>query len=899
MIRAKGLFEKFNDSLEEEVDLGKDPSKENNLHLNDILPVLYKKNKEIHKLQQELSIEKDYSIEDIKQTNESLSPAEKAVELLLECTYNYLPYLHVAAKVTDAGDKLDKIILKEIKNVEKKFRQDNVKLKKWKNSYGLDRINPVRNRLNKELFNFNLLKNIYKEERKLPEKAIKSAEKRFEKYSKKLEKIKEIKLETKDIVNNYRKISTKNELKDFFKDFKKELDKDWFSKSLMKRSIKADYKENTVYLKELKKDMKYVLKNFNKRDNIIKIKSDLKSGKSDIDTYSSRISQINENNLKIKDLKTLKKIKNEIDAGKFNSINTIYLEDIIEQYRKRASSLLIKNSKYIRTEKEKLINQYEQIESKSRKAKDNLNDFKKYSSFIEDTNFELDSINDRFKAIGDAENSKKAVELRKDNKYELEEIKSSKKAIEDKIIELRNYSKAVLNSNNIKELKKLEYASFKDISFLEPEIEEYDKLWDKCNKKIKKFEENKKKIEKIKEKRLEYKLKSGEEKKKFIDNVVFPARDGNMYDVRNFIEPDDTVLKAVIQEKSLKGKTLDETAYNCMRFVQDNIEYSSDAHISWNQERWLTPAETLHRGSGDCEDGANLMISLMRNADIPAERVRNVCGLVETEKEEVGGHSWPIYNRETDNEWVNLDWCYYPSDKPISERLPADKRKEYKERWFSFNDEHSWKEDNLTLSKEYKDAKKDYEMEGKIKDLESEMKSNYTPNGEIKDKIKSIEQKLNSKVKEVKKEADFKIKKTEKEMKQKKEKIVNEYMEQTYPEFESPNSGKFLNPFLRKFKPSNQDYYMLGDILLGNYQKEWKGRITALNEEIEGLVSCRSTPSSDKDVNYLKAIGECIKSSLRDGELRDKVKNAPVFRRQIYQTLSNLDEFVRYPVLET
>ncbi len=176
------------------------------------------------------------------------------------------------------------------------------------------------------------------------------------------------------------------------------------------------------------------------------------------------------------------------------------------------------------------------------------------------------------------------------------------------------------------------------------------------------------------------------------DKVIYIAREGMRYDVRHFIYADDAMLQEVVESEFLEGDTYDETAYNCMCWVQDNISYSHDPQFTQKKEEWLFPTETLQTGQGDCEDGANLVISLMRNAGIPAYKVRNACGLVEARSrpDGVGGHSWPIYLRETDDEWVILDWCYRASKKPIEDRLPAHERSDYIEMEFTFNDRHSW-----------------------------------------------------------------------------------------------------------------------------------------------------------------------------------------------------------------
>ncbi len=48
----------------------------------------------------------------------------------------------------------------------------------------------------------------------------------------------------------------------------------------------------------------------------------------------------------------------------------------------------------------------------------------------------------------------------------------------------------------------------------------------------------------------------------------------------------------------------------------------------------------------------------------------------------LGGHGWTVYRRETDNEWVVLDACYYFDDTPIGERVPLREDTKYVEDFF-------------------------------------------------------------------------------------------------------------------------------------------------------------------------------------------------------------------------
>lgn len=132
-----------------------------------------------------------------------------------------------------------------------------------------------------------------------------------------------------------------------------------------------------------------------------------------------------------------------------------------------------------------------------------------------------------------------------------------------------------------------------------------------------------------------------------------------------------------------KNDSNDEKAYKILVWAHDNIPYQTDEENYGVPEFWALPTETLQRGSGDCEDQAFLIHSLCLNADIPYDRLKTFGGLVEAgENAPLGGHGWTVYRRETDNEWICLDACYYFEDTPITDRVPLREDMKYVEDFF-------------------------------------------------------------------------------------------------------------------------------------------------------------------------------------------------------------------------
>ena len=218
---------------------------------------------------------------------------------------------------------------------------------------------------------------------------------------------------------------------------------------------------------------------------------------------------------------------------------------------------------------------------------------------------------------------------------------------------------------------------------------------------------------KLKNKELDEKERKKEEywnsRNHLTDEILYPARGPFLDDVRYYIQEDHPLIKFIVEDQNLKKETYNETAYACMMFTKKRMIYTSDEKIASLPEFWQKPSHMLQiaaakeasgedpRMEGDCEDGTNLMVSLMIAAGIPSYKVRNACGEVPG-----GGHSWTTYLRENEDgtdEWVILDWTDMPNNKSIEERIPAKDRPEYQKIHFSFNNEHSWDHTQGNLEK--------------------------------------------------------------------------------------------------------------------------------------------------------------------------------------------------------
>jgi hypothetical protein len=142
-------------------------------------------------------------------------------------------------------------------------------------------------------------------------------------------------------------------------------------------------------------------------------------------------------------------------------------------------------------------------------------------------------------------------------------------------------------------------------------------------------------------------------------------------DYSDYLQFPNRKIAQLAQEIVAPGDSNDEKAEKILQWVLDHIEYRSDLENYGAEEYWAYPTLTLSRQSGDCEDGAFLIHSLMLHARIPPTRIMTYGGyVIAGEGASTGGHGWTVYRRETDDEWVVLDWSYYPSRTPVAERMP-------------------------------------------------------------------------------------------------------------------------------------------------------------------------------------------------------------------------------------
>lgn len=154
-------------------------------------------------------------------------------------------------------------------------------------------------------------------------------------------------------------------------------------------------------------------------------------------------------------------------------------------------------------------------------------------------------------------------------------------------------------------------------------------------------------------------------------------------DYGRYLQFHNSRIKALAMSIVKPSDSDDNKALKLLRWVEKNIKYVSDIKNYGQDEYWALPVITLARMSGDCEDGAFLLGSLMLNAGVNPNRVRVYGGFVSAgTNASTGGHAWVAYKRKVDNQWVALDWCYYPTEESIDDRLTLKNDRKYLDDYF-------------------------------------------------------------------------------------------------------------------------------------------------------------------------------------------------------------------------
>jgi len=181
---------------------------------------------------------------------------------------------------------------------------------------------------------------------------------------------------------------------------------------------------------------------------------------------------------------------------------------------------------------------------------------------------------------------------------------------------------------------------------------------------------------------------------KWAKNSITYKADGEYeYDIRNLIFNKSHILS---KYKGLNNLSHDDKALTTLKFVASRIKYQSDKEHFGKPELWKNPEYTYQERLGDCEDGALLLISLLRINGVPAYKVKLCAGYVKSGNSKAG-HAYVIYLADN-NEWYVLDWCYwYKESINAFKKIPHKDMTNYLDIWWTANDVYTWAQKSTRL----------------------------------------------------------------------------------------------------------------------------------------------------------------------------------------------------------
>jgi predicted transglutaminase-like cysteine proteinase len=161
---------------------------------------------------------------------------------------------------------------------------------------------------------------------------------------------------------------------------------------------------------------------------------------------------------------------------------------------------------------------------------------------------------------------------------------------------------------------------------------------------------------------------------------------GQPEQMKQYITPNDPKVKAAVND-ILSGEW--RWAYNDFNALREwvcwHVSYHYDQDVHGVSEYWQFPAETLELGTGDCEDFAILLCTLLRAYGVPADEVYVIGGY---SPEGEYGHAF-LYEHWYKGIWRAIEPQYDPLIDVLTFEIigPANLGTYTKEVW-CFNDKH-------------------------------------------------------------------------------------------------------------------------------------------------------------------------------------------------------------------
>ena len=181
------------------------------------------------------------------------------------------------------------------------------------------------------------------------------------------------------------------------------------------------------------------------------------------------------------------------------------------------------------------------------------------------------------------------------------------------------------------------------------------------------------------------------------DNAVLGRAVGQVADM---LAPNDRTLFFSRQKHSFDLRLRAVTAY-----LSKHIAYEANDSAQRKYDYWLFPDETLRIGSGDCEDRAFLLASLLLASGVSSYSVRVALGKIYDQTNRISyDHVWVMYKNES-GVWMLIEPLLHTRTAGAHARRLAAKKKKTGEAttveyipYYVFNDTHLWKLKSNTTS---------------------------------------------------------------------------------------------------------------------------------------------------------------------------------------------------------
>lgn len=134
---------------------------------------------------------------------------------------------------------------------------------------------------------------------------------------------------------------------------------------------------------------------------------------------------------------------------------------------------------------------------------------------------------------------------------------------------------------------------------------------------------------------------NGSNLKLYSDILANVRYDGKYHSIKSLVKPDDAMVKDVARQL-IQSKDFISVS---QQFVNSFTTYKREIG-----DYWRTPDETLDEQSGDCDDKAILLCSILRNY-MPADQVYCAYGLW-TQENESEGHMWVVVEGDDGNDRI-------------------------------------------------------------------------------------------------------------------------------------------------------------------------------------------------------------------------------------------------------